>query len=239
MKTMRVLVGLLVVVGISLGVSPVGAADFSVTIVNTTHGTYFTPLLITAHAETIHLFQAGQPASDDIRAMAEGGDTSGLEASIGGADQDTVVNPAGGLLGPGASVTTDLNTDASGHSVLSLVAMILPTNDGFVGVDSLAIPQDPGTYTYYLNAWDAGTEANDEIVVGGSGGAPGTPGIPADPGGFAGTGGSGVTTTDANTTIHIHRGNLGDDDASGGESDLDITVHRWLNPVAKLIIDVR
>jgi len=151
---------------------------------------------------------------------------------------DTVANPAAGLLGPGASVTTDLNTDASGHPVLSIVAMILPTNDGFVGADALTIPQEPGTYTYYLKAYDAGTEANDELVVGGSGGMPGTPGIPADPGGFAGSGGSGVTATETNDTVHIHRGSLGDADAGGGSSDLDITVHRWLNPVAKLVIEV-
>jgi hypothetical protein len=99
--------------------------------------------------------------------------------------------------------------------------MILPTNDGFVGVDALAIPQTPGTYTYYLQAWDAGTEANDEMVVGGSGGIPGTPGIPADPGGFAGTGGTGVTHTEESDRVHIHRGSLGD--AGGGVSDLDMT----------------
>ena len=123
--------------------------------------------------------------------------------------------------------------------MLSLVAMILPTNDGFVGLDSLVIPQTPGTYTYYLNAYDAGTEANDELVVGGAGGAPGTPGIPADPGGHAGINGTGVTATEGNRMVHIHRGALGDTDGNGGISDLDSTVHRWLNPVAKLVIDVQ
>jgi hypothetical protein len=38
--------------------------------------------------------------------------------------------------------------------------------------------------------------------------------------------------------VHIHRGVLGDDDPSGGASDLDSTAHRWLNPVAKLVIEV-
>ena len=41
----------------------------------------------------------------------------------------------------------------------SIVAMMLPTNDGFVGLDALRVPRWRGTYTYYLNGYDAGTEA--------------------------------------------------------------------------------
>jgi hypothetical protein len=117
--------------------------------------------------------------------------------------------------------------------------MILPTNDGFVGLDSLAIPQTPGTHIFYLNAYDAGTEANDELLAINGGGVPGVPGMPGDPGGNAGSGGVGVTTTEDNSMVHIHRGSLGDTDASGGISDLDSTVHRWLNPVAQLVIEVQ
>ena len=239
MKTNRLYAWLFTLIIIALGFNPATAADFTATLTNSTHGVYFTPLLITAHADTIHLFELGQPASTEIQAMAEGGDISGLVTAVGGADDDTVVNPAAGLLGPGSSVTANFNTDITGNPVLSLVAMILPTNDGFVGLDSLAIPQTPGTYTYYLNAYDAGTEANDERLVGSTGGVPGTPGMPADPGGLAGSSGTGVTATEANSTVHIHRGSLGDTDPSGGASDLDSTVHRWLNPVAKLVIDVQ
>lgn len=218
--------------------SPVLAADFTVTVTNTTHGLFFTPLLITAHGEDEHLFEAGASASTALRAMAEGGDISGLEAQVGGADDDTASNPAAGLLGPGSTVSVDLNTDTTGNAALSLVAMILPTNDGFVGLDALTIPQESGTHVYYLLAWDAGTEANDERVVGADGGAPGTSGIPADPGGHAGTNGTGVTGNEENAMVHIHRGVLGDGDPTGGASDLDSTAHRWLNPVAKLVIEV-
>jgi hypothetical protein len=70
------------------------------------------------------------------------------------------------------------------------------------------------------------------------GGAPGVPGIPADPSGFAGTGGSGVTTTELNSTVHIHRGVVGDLDPAGGASDLDSGLHRWLNPVARVVYQV-
>ena len=127
-------------------------------------------------------------------------------------------------------------TVAEGNMYLSLTAMLLPTNDGFVGLDSWKIPSEAGTYTFTVNAYDAGTEANDEIVNGG--GAPGVAGIPGAPGG-SGTGGTGVTDMEENTYVHIHRGSLGDDDLAGGKSDLDNTVHRWLNPVAKLVVTVK
>ena len=74
-------------------------------------------------------------------------------------------NPAVGLLAPGDSATATLDTTA-GNTHLSIVAMLLPTNDGFVGLDSLEIPTTPGTYIYYLNGYDAGTEANDEVIIG-------------------------------------------------------------------------
>lgn len=39
--------------------------------------------------------------------------------------------------------------------------------------------------------------------------------------------------------VHIHPGNLGDDDLEAGISDLNNTVHRWLNPVAMLTVTVK
>ena len=83
-------------------------------------------------------------------------------------------DPAEGPLGPGETAYASLRVSAYGRSHLSIVAMLLPTNDGFVGLDALQIPRWRGTYTYYLNGYDAGTEANDEIINGG--GAPGDTG---------------------------------------------------------------
>lgn len=219
----------------SLGSGLVSAQDLTVTITNLTHGTYFTPLLIAAHDTQTHLFQPGTSASAHLQAMAEGGDIAGLETDLLAIGAHVVSNPAGGVLAPGASVSADLVSNPH-NSRLSLTAMLVPTNDGFVGLDALAIPKAPGSYTYYLNAYDAGTEANDEVINGG--GAPGTPGVPGDPGGNGGTGATGVIATELNTHVHIHRGILGDTDPTGGMSDLDSRIHRWDNPVAKLVITV-
>ncbi len=146
-------------------------------------------------------------------------------------------NPAGGLLAPGASTPpAEFRVKGRHHDYLSVVAMLLPTNDGFVGLDSWPIPNKKGTYTVDVVAWDAGTEANDEIINGG--GMPGVPGIPAAPGGDGGMGGTGVAAT-IEGYVHVHRGTLGDASPMGGESDLDRRIHRWQNPVARLTVTVR
>jgi len=220
----------------SLLSTPVMADKLDITVTNLTHGTYFTPLLITAHPGDVHLFEPGVAASAQLQAMAEGGDISGLAAEMTAIGADSAVDPAGGLLAPGASTSVTLHTSRHNRA-LSITAMLLPTNDGFVGLDALPLPRRPGTYVYTLNGYDAGTEVNDEIVNGG--GTPGVPGIPADPGGANGTGATGAASGEANTVVHIHRGILGDDIPSGGSSDLDRSVHRWLNPVAKLVITVK
>ena len=229
---------LALMIGMVLPHGPTTAAEFTVTVKNLTNGIYFTPLLITAHDRDTHLFETSTPATPALQAVAEGGDISGLLSMVGGEDRDTVANPAGGLLAPGGIVSdVYFNTNRTRNRYLSLVAMLLPTNDGFVGLDSLRIPRFPGTYRYYLVGYDAGTEANDEIITGG--GAPGVPGIPGAPGGDAGIGGSGVAGADKNSTVHIHRGVIGDTDPGGDISDLDLTIHRWLNPVAEIIIEVQ
>ncbi|MEA3278119.1 MAG: spondin domain-containing protein [Pseudomonadota bacterium] len=215
--------------------APAFALDVEVRVTNLTNGIYFTPLLVAAHDAAFHLFRPGTPASDNLQAMAEGGDLSGLIADVAAAGGSYVENPAGDVLAPGASTTAVLEVEKEARN-LSVVAMLLPTNDGFVGLDAMTLPRRPGVYTVYLYGYDAGTEANDELITGG--GEPGTPGIPADPGGNSGTGGTGVAGPDQNPMVHIHRSVVGDTDPTGGPSDLDESIHRWLNPVAKVTVTV-
>lgn len=221
----------------SLGaVQTANAVDFDVQITNLTNGITFTPFLVAAHPAGNNLFTTGQPASANLQAMAEGGSIAGLEADVTALGATVVANPAGGVLAPATSTTFNMNTDGTTNDRLTIVAMLLPTNDAFAGLNAVEIPTTPGTYSFNVPAYDAGTEANDELITGG--GAPGEPGIPGDPGMMAGTGGTGAAGTDANPNVHIHRGALGDTDAAAGTSDLDSRVHRWLNPVIRVTITV-
>ena len=212
-------------------------AQLDIEITNLTRGSWFTPFLVAAHMADNKLFSAGSAASTSLQAMAEGGDISALVADLSAGNASIVENPAGGLLMPGASTRASLNTDgAPDNTALSIVAMLLPSNDGFVGLNAISIPQAPGTYVYMVSAYDAGTEANDEVI---GSGAPGEPGYPAPPpiAAASGTGGAGVNTA-AEGFVHIHRNVLGDTDLSGGMSDMDSTVHRWLNPVVRVVVTV-
>jgi hypothetical protein len=208
----------------------------SVEITNLTNATYFTPLLVATHNRKTHLFEVSTPASGNLQAMAEGGNIDGLIGELEAAGGHYIANPAAGLLAPGASAEAIIEGNRKRNRYLSIVGMLLPTNDGFVGLDSLKIPNRKGTYTYYLQGYDAGTEANDEIITGG--GAPNTPGIPADPGANAGSGGIASVGEDHNQTVHIHRGVIGDHDPLGGRSDLDAHVHTWQGPVARLVLRI-
>lgn len=213
------------------------AADLTIEVQNLTQGMYFTPILAAAHASDAYLFKTGEAASFELQMMAEGGDTSGLQGIVTSVSGDiATVQGEDGLTGPATSKTFSV-TNAEANTQLSVVAMILPTNDGFIGLNGWTIPTDAGTYTVYLNAYDAGTEANDELRGSGVPGAAGMPvPPPLDP--VQGTGGSGVAGADNNATVHIHRGNIGDDSATDGASDVTNSVHRWLNPVAKITVTV-
>lgn len=220
----------------TLGATPAMAKKLSVSVTNLTNAIYFTPIVAAAHDQTASIYELGTPASSNLQALAEGGDFSGVSADLQAQGGNVIENPAGGLLAPGSSTTFSMKTNGN-NQYFSLAGMLIPTNDGFVGANAIHIPSKKGTYTYFLNGYDAGTEANNEVINGG--GAPGVLGIPADPGGNSGINATGVTVTEENTNVHVHRGIIGDSDLNGGKSDLTTSVHRWLNPVAKLVITVK
>ncbi|WP_299493226.1 spondin domain-containing protein [uncultured Shewanella sp.] len=235
MKLTQITSAILMTGAVSLPLS-VNAQELEISIKNLTHGITFTPLLIAAHDNNTHLFEVGTQADMALQKMAEGGDISELDTMVMANDGLSITNPAEGLLAPGAEIS-QIMFDTQDQSHLSITAMMLPTNDAFIGLDSWAIPSTAGTYTFTLNAYDAGTEINDEIINGG--GALGTPGIPAAPQGDAGSNATGVMDMSSNDSVHIHPGILGDTDLDGGMSDLDSRVHRWLNPVAQVTVIVK
>ena len=212
---------------LAFGTAQVQAAQLEVTVTNATKGIYFTPILAAAHDSNLFMFRTGETASAELESMAEGGDISGLSSLIANAGGVVVENPASGILNPGVATTFDIDTGDLAY--LSLGAMLLPTNDGFVGLDSWKIPTQAGTYKTNLNSYDAGTEANDELAAS----------MPNPPFITFGAGGTGVETALSNTKVHVHPGNLGDSDPVAGISDLDSSSHRWLNPVATITIVVK
>lgn len=136
--------------------------SYTVSITNITKGIYFTPFLVTTHSSAADLFEVGTPASEELGVMAEGGDVSGLVSVLEASGQARSIATGEGLLAPGQTV--EFEVEAWGRDRLSATAMLLPTNDAFAGLDSVALPRF-GSHTYYALAYDAGTEANDELCM--------------------------------------------------------------------------
>ena len=224
---MRQLIAATAVCGALVSATPAHALDLTVEVTNITNAIYFTPVLIAVHDTSVDLFEVGTVATAALQAMAEGGATGDLALAVQNAGGQTFEDSD--LLAPGETTTAQFSF--KGRQRLSILTMGLPTNDGFMGLDSVRLRR--GTRVFDADLYDAATEANDELIVGMAGGVPGTPGIPADPGGNAPGGGTGVTGADFNDKVHIHRNIVG-----GPTSDLDETVHRWLNPVARIVVTV-
>jgi len=135
--------------------------SFQVTFTNMTTGQLMTPPVVALHDPSVHLFQVGEISSDAVRDIAEMGANAAL-VEFAGANPD-VVSAAGvagaGPFGPGESVTINLSTTLAGQ-VFSAVNMVICTNDGISGVDSLDLPAANEAEILTAMAYDAGTRVN-------------------------------------------------------------------------------
>lgn len=213
------------------------ATEYKVEINNLTSSAYFTPFLVAAHSDSTSLFKTGETASSNLQAMAEGGDINGLSNDVQGSGGRIITNPAGGLLAPGNSTVANLGALNPDLTKLSIVAMLLPSNDGFAGLNAMTLPTENGTYTYYLNTYDAGTEANDEVRGSGAPGAAGMPVAPPfEP--ALGNNAEGIPNAKIEGFVSIHRGVIGDFDSAGGFSDIDAANQRWGDHTVSITITV-
>jgi hypothetical protein len=193
-----------------------GSAVYEVTVTNLTRAQTFTPFLVVAHRPHVRLFEVGQPASDDLEALAEEGDTSFFEDTLAGTPGVHGITVGGGLLGPGE--TTTMEVEGHSRDRVSLAAMLIPTNDGFVALSS-AGPFGRRLRSTYAPAYDAGTEMNDEACAS----IPGPPFEECDgPRGGAPDGGE-------EGYVRIHEG-------IHGVGDFYAHTRDWRNPVAKISI---
>lgn len=185
---------------------------YKVRVTNLTKGVNFTPLLAATHTTMIRFFTLGFPASDALADLAEGGATGGLEMWL--LDQPEKVfqtATTAGLLGPGESVVFMIDGDDL-NSRFSMAGMLLPTNDAFVGIQSMRLPQNGATL--FAMAYDAGSEENDELCMN----------IPGPT-----CGGAPFSEGQAEGYVYPSSG-------IHGEGDLSASVHGWSNPVARVSI---
>jgi hypothetical protein len=209
--------------------APGGAATYDVTITNLTTGQPFTPPILVSHRPAIGLFEVGEPASLGILEIAENGNLAPLLAALDDAKHvaDVVVAvgaPIPPLL-PGQSITAELATER-GAKFFSFAAMLICTNDGFTGVNTLKLPERIGrSVVAYGAGYDAGTEINTEDFADIVPPCPPLTGVPSTD---AGTGASDPALAE-NGVIRHHPG-------IQGVADLLVDVHGWDDPVVRVEI---
>ena len=133
---------------------------YEVTVTNITKGQSFTPLLGATHTRAMSAFTVGEMASNELGTLAESGNVAPLKSLLDASPKVTSTAMTEGLLNPGE--TTSFTIDGQKFRCqFTLAAMLIPTNDTFLALNSVSLPKY-GTRTFYAAAYDAGTETNDE-----------------------------------------------------------------------------
>ncbi|WP_435319538.1 spondin domain-containing protein [Haloarchaeobius sp. TZWSO28] len=212
---------------------------YIVDICNLTCGQAWTPPALAVHSRFAKLFQVGSEACPELAALAKNADLGPMINTLGvsaedGTDifafniGDDVVMSTTDPLNTGISNKTTIEIEAPmRYSVLSMAAMMLATNDGFAGVDSIRMPRGPGeVVTAPIFAYDAGVECNSEKAAD----------LVQEAFLFTDVVSSGTQATseqdltcNAEGFVHHHQGIL-------GVCDLDVIKHGWDGPVGTITI---
>ena len=210
--------------GLAMAVSSVVAnaqeADraYEVSITNIMSNNQLTPVFSTTHNGRGSIFTVGSRARRGLAMIAETGSTAALQDELSGNDNFGTVQttPFPGdvpLIFAGNTLEFTIESGAE-YPLLSIASMILPTNDSFIGLDSVALPTS-GTATYYSVGYDAGTEENNEICT-------------FIPGPTCGGSGEFNDLGNGEGFVHVSRG-------IQGVGDLG-PIYDWRNPTAKIEI---
>jgi len=209
-----------------------GGKTYKVTITNLTAGQPFTPPVLVTHTRRTSIFTVGEPSSKQIQAIAENGNNMPLLEAL---DDDTQVRhvvegtaplvPANDPGGTGMASSATFKITTHGRArFLSFASMLICTNDGFTGLDSIKLPNH--RKTVYSVAYDARSETNTENFADMVPPCQGLIGVSSD---APGTGMSNPTLAEKGIVIP-HAG-------INGGFDLLPEVHGWSDPVAKIEIE--
>ena len=164
----RLALGLLVALAVAAllipaaGSSPRNERTWNVTITNLTPAGSqpLSPPLFVVHSSRADLWSVGEIATHPVAAIAEDANNGPAEsafAQLPGVND--VFTGTGGAIPPGASRTYAVETSGR-YNRLTLLTMLVNTNDGFTGLDSERLHGHGDTFS--LNAYDAGSEMNNE-----------------------------------------------------------------------------
>lgn len=193
---------------------------YEVTVTNLTRGQPFAPIAVISHNKNYELFMLGEPAIPELAPLAEEGNTGPLLEKVKTMPSvfDAVTNSLVDIdipPGPGQEVTVRVNASRS-FNLITVAGMLATTNDAFWAIRGVEAPKKIGeTKTYEAEAYDAGSEKNNEFCSY----IPGPPCV-----------GAGVRDNiGSEGYVHIHAG-------IHGIGDLAPATFDWRNPVAEITI---
>jgi hypothetical protein len=170
------------------------------------------PVGTVVHGNRTDVWSTGHPASAAVAAVAE---DANLPVFVSTYSQIPGVSSAlvggGAPFGPGGSVSFEI--EAKPGERLSLVSMLVNSNDAFTGLDAVHLSQP--FQVFEVGAYDAGTEINNEDPAFIPGPAGSGPGVRAPEG----------------AVITPHGGIIGQ---TGG---IDPAVYDWNDPVARITVE--
>lgn len=124
-------------------------------------GAHFTSIVGAPHASGVTLWAPGTRSSPGIEDVAELGSTAALAGEVGANDgAGPFISAGSSIVGPTATVSTTFTT-SSARPEVSIISMIAPSPDWFVGVSKESLRDGNGwknEVSFNLYAWDAGTE---------------------------------------------------------------------------------
>ena len=149
--------------------------SYDITLTNLTANQPLSPLAAQLHASDYQAWKVGSVASESLEILAEGGDNSVLLA-VDSANVYSAVSGTGAVA-PGISQTLTISAEDVSDMQLTLLTMLVNTNDAFAGKTGLDLSAlaTGESMKQFLPVYDAGTEGNSELA----GTIPG----PADDGG--------------------------------------------------------
>ncbi|MCE2543136.1 MAG: spondin domain-containing protein [Acidobacteria bacterium] len=131
-------------------------------------GAHFTTLIGAVHNNGVTFWRSGERATPGVELVAETGGTSRFMSEIEAGSLAVAVIRQG--IGQGgtsrATFTVEVTDD---HPLVTLLSMIGPSPDWFVGVSGLSLQDDSGHWVERqvldLYPYDAGTEEGDEFSL--------------------------------------------------------------------------
>ena len=207
---------------------------YRATVANLTPGQPFTPPAVAAHLPSVEVFSVGEEANEPTKEVAENGNLGPLsdliestDAIRGAAVGDAPLVPKSDPGDTGNPYFASLELSAASDAThLTFISMLIATNDGIVGLDTVPLPDEVNaSRTYYANGYDVGTEQNTELFE-----------DLVPPAKTLISGGEAEGTTESNPeiaeddVIRPHPGITGD-------GDLDPSVYGWDEPAALVQVE--